>query len=226
MVNGALMKFMIKRFGWLYWFLAAFALLGPLAALLLASNNNALHWVNHPFFPMGLFIGLIWGAGLFSRELKKGGLLEFVIVRPVTRGEFYHSLLLVNGIPLVLLMLLPVVYAIILRPWFTLSQPLADMFLICLIAAAWIVFILLLGFNVGLLAVSCRSERLGRGLSAVIIAVLVALMVNLNNIVVLNGPANPAWQARNHPWLALAAALAVSAPLYYLGRRRVERMDI
>lgn len=226
MVNGPLMKLMYKRFAWIYWFLLAYMLVGLVAILFMAPVDVLLHWEKHPFFSIGLFIALIWGAGIFTRELRQGGLLDFALARPVSRGEFYNTILLSAVIPLLLFMFIPLIYVITLYPWFDFTLPLYRLFLICLIAAAWVMVVLLLGINIGLFAAAHKSGRYGRAVSAFILAVLVAVFINLNNIVLQPGPANPGWMAQNHPLTALAAAFLPAVLLYYLGRRRVERMDI
>lgn len=225
MINGPLLKLMYKRFAWIYWFLLAFLLVGWGAIILGAATDAPLHFEKHPFFSMGLFLALIWGAGIFARELRQGGLMEFIMARPVSRGEFYNTILLSAAIPLLLLMFIPLLYVIMLYPWFDFTLPMYRLFLICLVAAAWVVVVLLLSMNVGLFAAAHSSGRY-RAVSGFIIAFLVAVFINLNNIVLQPGPANPGWMALNHPLLALAAAPLPAALFYYIGRRRVERMDI
>lgn len=224
MVNGPLMKLMYKRFAWIYWFLLAFLLVGWGAVIWGAEVDAPLHFEKHPFFSMGMFLALIWGAGIFARELKQGGLMEFIMARPVSRGEFYNTILLSAVIPLLLLMFIPLLYVITLYPWFDFTLPMYRLFLMCLIAAAWVVVVLLLAMNVGLFVAADLGRY--RAVSGFIIAFLVAVFINLNNIVLQPGPANPSWMAINHPLSALAAALPPAALLYYLGRRRVDRMDI
>jgi len=226
MVNGPLMKLMYKRFAWIYWFLLAFLLVGWGAILFFSVDAMPMHFEKHPFFSMGLFLALIWGAGIFTREFRQGGLMEFVMARPVSRGEFFNTVLLSAVIPMLVLMFMPVIYVITLYPWFDFTLPLYRLLLMCLIAAAWVVVILLLGINIGLFAAAHSSRRYGRAVSTFILAMLVAVFINMNNIILQPGPANPGWIALYHPLPALAAALPAAGLLYCLGRRRVDRMDI
>lgn len=224
MVNGPMLKLMFKRFAWIYWFLLAFLLVGWGAILVGAASDTQLKFEKHPFFSMGLFIALIWGAGIFTREFRQGGFIEFVMARPVSRREFFNTVLLSAVIPMLLLMFMPVVFYITLYPWFDFTLSLYRLLLICLIAAAWVVAILLLGINTGLFAAAHKSQRYGRAVSAFVLAVLVAVFMNIG-VGIQPEQADSGWMSLQNPLSAPAAALLATL-LYYLGRRRVERMDI
>lgn len=228
MINSPLMKYMMRRVAWIYWFLLAFTLIGLVGVLGQAFYDTTLilNLEKHPFFPMGLFLALIWGMGVTTREFKQGSMLGFIMSRPVTRREFYNTVLLSGGIPLMILMFLPILYVLVLYPWFSLSLSLLNMFIICIIATAWVMVILLLGLNVGLLAGAYSTRRYGKAVSAFVIAALVAAFINLSNIVNTGLLGNPVVQAQSHPSLSLTAAILSIAALYYLGRWRVEKMDI
>lgn len=225
MVNGPLMKLMFKRFAWIYWFILAFWLVGWGGIILGTTADVPFNIEKHPFFSIGLFIALIWGAGIFTREFRQGGMMEFVMARPVSRGEFYNTVLLSAAIPMMSLMFMPVLYTITLYPWYHYTLPLDRQLLMCLAAGAWVVVILLLGINIGLFAAVHSRGRYGRAVSAFILAVLVAVFMNIS-VGVQPVPGSTDWMSLQHPLPALAAALLPAALLYYLGRRRVERMDI
>ncbi|MCL4439993.1 MAG: hypothetical protein M1609_05245 [Firmicutes bacterium] len=225
MINSALMRWTMRRYAMVYWIILAF-LLGGLAFLfLILSPGSVITTEVHPFFSSSILLAMFWGAGIYNREYRNGNLLEFMMVRPVSREEFFNNMLLAGAIPLILLMFLPFVYVMALNPWFDFSLPPVTLFYVCLLAAVWVEVVFLAGINVGLFLIAHSAGRYGRYLLVFAIAAMTAVFINLNNLA-RNGPANPVWQVQNHPWISTSIALAAAAALYYTGRRRMKRMNI
>ncbi|MHB1043877.1 MAG: hypothetical protein ACYC0Q_13705 [Eubacteriales bacterium] len=158
--------------------------------------------------------------GLFLYPAKfRDGTMEFLLARPVSRREMFNTLALVEGFPAVLIAILPLFSAMLYSYWFFSSPPFYRLVVINFAVAAMVAAIFLLGALLGLYA-GMGSSRSSRALRAFLISALVAAMISLN-------PAGQAsWLFKSYLWLTLLACSALCCLFYYLGRRRLEKMDI
>lgn len=225
MINVPLLRWTMRRYIAFYLGITVVMLVGFVFIIIAHSHGSFIRIEENPFFSIGLFMALFWGLSIYNREYRNGNLLQFIMARPVSREDFFNTMLLAWVLPLILLMFMPFIYVLALYPWFTFSLPLGILLYVCILAAAWVVVVFLAGINVGFLFLAQGTSRFYRYLSVFAIAALAAVFINLNNLA-RNGPANTVWQALHHPWLSGMLALSMVAVLYLAGLRKIKRMDI
>ncbi|MFZ5644465.1 MAG: hypothetical protein ACOY46_12825 [Bacillota bacterium] len=224
MINLPLFKWEIRRYAVVYGLFLLFTLAGFVALLFFMPFSG--NWEEHPFFHVGFIMALFWGAGIFTREIRQGTIMEFLIARPVSREQFFNTVILAEALPIVLIMFLPFIYAAALSPWIEFDLSLIRLFFIDALAATWVFTVFLLGISLGQFLVSRKNSRYGWAAQAFIFGVLTAVFMNLGNIMKEYYWANLSWLAANHPFISGAVSLAVAYALYRLGLYRLKRIDI
>jgi len=222
MINYALLRWEMRRFRW--WYGGSLLFFG-IGLVMLTDINTVFHWERHPFFTFGMFIALFWGMGLFAREFREGGTMEFLLARPVSRQQLFNTLALAGGAPFILLMISPLLYSIILSPWVVSGISFFRLAALNLLAATWVSGVYLFGILLGLYTYHSNS-RYPRYLQAFLISFFVAIIINLDRVTRKNEWLNPDLLIHNHPWVSLLLSLALGYLFYHLGRMRLERMDI
>lgn len=218
MINKPLLRWEMHRLRWWYTGLLIFFGIG-LVMLLFAETMEI---ERHPFLSFGIVWAVPWGMSLFNRELQDGN-VDFLLTRPVARRELYNTLVPVWGVPLVLLMFLPLLDALALSPLLP-HLPLDKLAAGDFIAAVWVVAMYLLGVLFGLFVRRSDNRHKWYLLGPVLVLQVAVFVSTTGNAGYDRLDLN--FQIQHHPWLASAVGLVLALLSYCLGLRRFEGMDI
>lgn len=217
MISGPLLRWEIRRLRWWYYGILLFWLGGFIFTLCLTVPGQPVHWENVDFLWFGAFWAIFWGGGLFVGKFRDGT-MEFLLARPVSRREVYHSIVLAGGIPLVFLVTLPSLFALTLPPWKTSHLFLTRLLALNLLEAAWVIAGFLLSAFVYLLT-GGSNRWYARYIEIFFMALVVGVLAGIQK-------ANLSQLIETHPSVSLVLSLTVGCLFYGLGRWRFEKMDI
>ncbi|SHJ72786.1 hypothetical protein [Desulfofundulus thermosubterraneus] len=218
MINGPFLRWEIRRLRWWYYGVLLFWLGNFIFTLCLIVPGQPVpvHWEHVDFLWFGMFWAIFWGGGLFVGKFRDGT-MEFLLARPVSRREVYHSIVLAGGIPIVFLVILPSLFALTLPPWKT-SHLFPGLLALNLLESVWLIAVFLLSACVYLFTGN-SNRRYARFIEASFIGAAVAVLIELQKT-------NLPQLIQAHPLASLLLSLTAGCLFYGLGRWRFERMDI
>ncbi|OAT79348.1 hypothetical protein [Desulfotomaculum copahuensis] len=222
MINWPLLRWEMRNIRWWYAGLFIFLFIGAFSLLLFATTGGPVNWGKMDFFLFGAYWALFGGMANVSSKLKKGT-MAFLLARPVSRREMYHAMALAGGLPIIILIMSPVLFALILSPWLASSMSLGQLLLLDVLRAVWLTALFLLAILTSLYTGDYRNKFYSILTGSFIIAVTIAWTTTIG---IINKRALVQWLFQHHPGLSLLLSLALCCLFYYLGRRRLERMDI
>ncbi|MGI9953541.1 hypothetical protein V3F56_14435 [Moorellaceae bacterium AZ2] len=224
MISWPLLRWEIRRLRWWYGGLLFFWLVSFIFTLCITvlgqsvlrfSVSLSVHWEHVDFMWLGMFWAIFWGGGLFTGKLRDGT-MEFLLARPVSRREVYHSILLAGGIPLVFLVILPSLFALTLPPG-EFSHLFLSRLVLNLLEAAWVIVSFLLSAFVYLVTGS-SNRRYARYIEVFFMVAVLGVLGGLQETL--------PQMIETYPLASLLLSLIAGCLFYGLGRWRFERMDI
>lgn len=226
MINWPLMRWEIRQLRWGYVGLFTFFMVWLAVLLFLDAAGSSINWKKMNFLGFGMYWALFGGMAFVVQGIK-GGTMEFLLARPVSRRELYHALVLAGGAPIVILIISPsIFYALKPSHWYASFMFFGQLLTLNLLRAAWVTVLFLLGILTGLYIGYYRNKYYSAPLQAFAIAVMIAISISIGVSSEQNFRFSLQWLIQNRPGLSLLLSLALCCLFYFLGRRRLERMDI